>query len=175
MESNYPSTIDYADLKPSMEEFVNFKSYIKKVEGMNICFAKVTPPQEWRKEYKSKVLSDDFELSYVVNQKSARLSGDVWHFEQEKLCVMNLSNFKNLTKNKTLKNKNIREIENEFWKTIDQTKMYSLNNEVSLFNDELKSWNLNKFTNMHSNIHGTTIHDKLSKVSKLYFNLCAIA
>lgn len=45
-------------------------------------------------------------------------------------------------------------IEDMHWRMLCKTeKIYAMNNAISLFGDSVNIWNLDKFTNMESNIH----------------------
>lgn len=56
-------------------------------------------------------------------------------------------------------------VEDDFWNDkIKEEKIYSINNSVSLFGDEVKVWNLDKFTKDDSCIHSKPSH-RFLKVS----------
>lgn len=54
----------------------------------------------------------------------------------------------------------VDEIESMHWKQICAEKMYSIDNDISLFGN-VHIWNLDKFTKTESNIHSTQRHHTL--------------
>lgn len=67
----------------------------------------------------------------------------------------------------------IDDIENMHWSQICTERKYSINNNMSLFGDCVKIWNINKFTKSESNIHATQPHYGLD-VSANEFDLIFI-
>lgn len=64
-------------------------------------------------------------------------------------------------KKRHLDTKSMDEIEDFFWETISKKRAYSLDNELSLFPDDVLVWNLNQFTDAQSNIHTTPYRKKV--------------
>lgn len=67
-----------------------------------------------------------------------------------------------LQKEQTLSSKTLNEIEDLFWKEpLSATRIYSVDNEFSLFGDKLLTWNMNEFSRKDSEIHGEAPHYNL--------------
>lgn len=49
-------------------------------------------------------------------------------------------------------------LEDKFWDSSPSETKYAINNELSLFGDDVQLWNLNQFDRNHSNIHETTYY-----------------
>lgn len=65
---------------------------------------------------------------------------------------------------KAYANKTLEEIEDIFWRSgISKSRKYAIDNEITLFGDDVEMWNLSKLTNEHSNIHTTTYYRNVSK------------
>lgn len=97
-------------------------------------------------------------LTNVVNQKNSKLSLGAYEICHENKNTMAYSDFLDTNKNSDEIFKNsTEEIENKFWATLAEGKedqaLYSIDNELSLFGNASKIWNLNKLTNSDSNIH----------------------
>lgn len=69
--------------------------------------------------------------------------------------------FAEFAKNSTAKDsafsdKPLEDMEDTFWDSgINDLRKYAVNVDLSLFSDNVDIWNLNKFTNVESNIHAT--------------------
>lgn len=59
----------------------------------------------------------------------------------------------------------IEEIENIYWQNITNDRHYAIDNELSLFGEDTITWNLDRFTDVESNIHFKKPHN-LVEVSK---------
>ncbi|XP_055307473.1 probable lysine-specific demethylase 4A [Sitodiplosis mosellana] len=160
MQSRVASLIEAPVFKPSIGEFSNFKSYIKKLEviELKISFAKVSvfiiPPPEW--SAKSKTIDDEYVIKTVLEQKCKKLLKGGYELSNEPMENMTFKDYKikAVEEGHHLKTKSILEIEDTFWNTICKTrKTYSFENEFSLFGDDVVTWNLGRFTNAQSNIH----------------------
>lgn len=74
--------------------------------------------------------------------------------------------FKTLAESKAteINFENIDKAEDVFWNQVTKQRIYAINNPISLFGDETKVWNLDKFTKDESCIHSKPSH-RLLKVS----------
>lgn len=62
-------------------------------------------------------------------------------------------------------------IEDMHWRMLCKTeKIYAMNNAISLFGDSVNIWNLDKFTNMESNIHYAETHHGLNVRILIHLN-----
>lgn len=60
------------------------------------------------------------------------------------------------------KNRSLANIEDQHWLKLCKTnKLYAMNNQISLFGDDVTTWNLDRFTKAESNIHGNQTHHTL--------------
>lgn len=65
-------------------------------------------------------------------------------------------------KERVLLKKTVQEIEDVFWAKIEtEEKSYAMNNEISLFGNDVALWNLDRFTRAESNIHSSAPHQTL--------------
>lgn len=99
----------------------------------------------------------------MEQEANALLSGG-YHVEPGEYRSMKYSDFKSRLDNNGLKDENTSALEDMFWNEENMGNIYSLDNMISLFDDSIQTWNLNKFTNRHSNIHSAAVHQNL-KVS----------
>ncbi|XP_055312027.1 probable lysine-specific demethylase 4A [Sitodiplosis mosellana] len=136
---------------PSLEQFANFGNFIKWLEAQDLSFAKVIPPPEW--EPKSKIIPGEFMLENVYSQRHDKLQHGGYEIINTKLDPMTYSHYVQLaTANECEIN------EDKFWENVaskSSSNLYAIDNDISLFGDDVSLWNLSKLTKTHSNIHGT--------------------
>lgn len=67
------------------------------------------------------------------------------------------------------------EFEDKFWQSKPTVLKYSVNNEASLFGDDVELWNLNKFNSTHSNIHTSKYYREVKIVYSLVIFLACFS
>lgn len=101
----------------------------------------------------------------VVQQKCSKFLKGGYNLTNELTEEVTYKQFKDFCKTfekkRDLDKKSMEEIEDIFWKTISKKRAYSLDNELSLFPDDVLVWNLNQFTQVQSNIHTTPCRKKV--------------
>lgn len=112
----------------------------------------VIPPPEW--QAKSKDVDPEFVLEKVHTQKcSALLLGAKQVFFGDEEVSKSYAQFAEDAFARD-DDATVAEIEDAFWsKGIEEPRKYSIENELSLFGDDVMTWNLNTFTSNQSNIH----------------------
>lgn len=110
----------------------------------------IIPPKQWTPM--SKQVPDDFVLEHVYMQTRSKLPHGGWEIEDTKMESMTYRDYVQSAK----ANESEFFDEDSFWNdTPSRKNMYSINNNLSLFGDNVQLWNLSKLTKTHSNIHGT--------------------
>lgn len=130
------------------------------------CVSQVIPPPEWSPQ--SRNVPDDFICSSVHEQTREQLLLGASQVVNKKKDPMSYVDYANMVK------KNESELietdfENSFWADDKNKILYSIDNNLCLFGENVLLWNLNKLTNVHSNIHGTRI-ENVSFILKLFLN-----
>lgn len=123
------------------------------------------PPPEWSPQ--SRNVPDDFICS-IYEQTREQLCLGASEVVNEKKYPMSYVDYANMVK----KNESElieTELENSFWADDKNKILYSIDNSLSLFGENVLLWNLNNLTNVHSNIHGTRI-ENASFILKLFLN-----
>lgn len=131
---------------------------------------KVIPPPEWSSNSES--IKNNFVLKEVgsLNCESLLLGGkEVFYTEFDQMSYRDFMAY-STEKEKVYIDKSLEELEDIFWKSeIAKPKKYAINNEMSLFGDDVDIWNLSKFTNFQSNIHATHYYRNVRFFSKHSF------
>lgn len=83
----------------------------------------------------------------VVNNKTEEKTHQVFKMDAEAVAEIHID-----------------EAEDGFWSHVTEERVYSINTPMSLFGDETKLWNLDKFTKDESSIHTKPSH-RFLKVS----------
>lgn len=102
-----------------------------------------------------KLLLGGYEMSYEKNQ-------DISYQE-----------FRSRTSSENYDNKSLNEIENSFWETLStEHRLYSIDNQLSLFSGDVEVWNLNQFTKYQSNIQFTqTVYTFARELASFSFHV----
>lgn len=117
-------------------------------------FSQIIPPKEWSAN--SKKVDDEYMCS-VLEQKCKKMPKggfELSNHPKEKMKYKDYILRAEQTMDANLKMMSLDGLEDQFWDSICKTsKMYSYENEFSLFEDQVLTWNLGTFTSAHSNIH----------------------
>lgn len=81
----------------------------------------------------------------------------------EKFEEMTYAKYVAYAKKFILDGKSFEDIEDNFWDMKPTTAKYAINNEISLFGDDVKLWNLSRFTNAESNLHASPYYRSVIK------------
>lgn len=117
-------------------------------------------------------------LETVARQKAKKLLCGGFDLCQKKFSRAQIGEYKKIGADKEVllggpdgDECSTEKIEKLFWNNLGKAEhQYSLDNKYSLFGDDVNIWNLNRFTDAESNIHGKTVHEYLN-VSKLNYVL----
>lgn len=129
---------------------------------------KIIPPPEWSPN--SRNIPNDFELNTVVKQSADELKSGIFDLFTNDVKKMPYGEFIKLVEAETKnyfdgRKLSIEEIENIYWQNITNDRHYAIDNELSLFGEDTITWNLDRFTDVESNIHFKKPHN-LVEVSK---------
>lgn len=122
----------------------------------------VKPPTEWSAQ--SKTVEDDFVLRKIITQKPQKLlygGIDLGIDFQSSVTYKEFRQSAMKRQHLLLRGRqfDVDICEKKDWKTMSKNKVvYSEDNDSSLFGDDVKLWNLIKFTKAQSNIHDIQVH-----------------
>lgn len=105
-------------------------------------------------------------LPIVVMQKAEKLTGGASRLSMDS-TTMAYAEFEHLSKQKEIElfgptGVSIQQIEDLHWaKNCTDQRLYAINNNLSLFGDDVLMWNLDRFTKHESIIHSARTHHVL--------------
>lgn len=121
----------------------------------NCVYSQINPPPEFSPF--TQKLPNDYRLVNVVKQ-SVESIGNGFNLLYAKQKPIRLEKFQTMAKGMEaeIKSESLDALENRFWETLSSNNaiMYGIDNEISLFGDKCKIWNLNKLSPRESSIHG---------------------
>lgn len=121
------------------------------------------PPTEWSPM--SQFVPNDFMCTNIYEQSRGKLllgGSEIINTEKDPMSYGEYANMAKEHEDELFD----REPEKMFWAN-QKSNLYSIDNKLSLFGKDVLLWNLNNFTNVHSNIHGTRA-EKVSFILKPY-------
>lgn len=153
--------------------FINSYIYLAVYDFTTIFFniVQVIPPAEWSS--KSQQISDDYVLSSITIQKPSKLKHGGFDIGFDKLETMTYANYVKECKEMEAKlcggqKLTVEQIEDLHWSKLCKVKKkYAINNDKSLFGEDVSIWNLDKFTSKESTIHSNQTHHRCD-VSKFF-------
>lgn len=136
-------------------------------------FEQVIPPKEWQAH--SKTIDSDYVLSTVVNQSANNLLlGGLYLTTDHSTMPYGEFEAMAIQQGSELCEMSIDEIEEAHWAKICTKRKYAISNNLSLFGDCVKLWNLNSFTTLAKQNPIYTGHDHTTiriMSSKVYSHL----
>lgn len=171
--------LDFAKVSTSFSDFLHSPRchaiIFPHFSNSNQYWFQIIPPQEWSPE--SQEVESDLKLTTVISQKAKKLllGGFDLAFSKKPTSMLyaKYSKLSIARENRhDIGNMSLANIEDMHWKTIcESAKLYALNNQMSLFGENVQIWNLDRFTKSHSSIHGTQPHKKMKVSPKILFQL----
>lgn len=111
-------------------------------------------------------------------QKYSKLSLGCYELSNEQPTERTYEDFQSLAKAQTIKIfgaiefEDVERTEDMFWSQMNiESREYAMDNELSLFGDDVAAWNLDKFTKDESSIHTKPSHRFLKVIFKLCFSM----
>lgn len=158
MQSKVKSDFEIKTYYATWQEMGAFAKFVRRIEEecQDQCAAKIIPPSRFNAY--SKEMNRDMVLSHVMIQRvdSIKIRNDIAYELSGSRQKMTYEQFIKKVKNYDLVGKSDETMEEMAWQKLEAgrlTSCYSVDNDISLFGDECKRMNLNKFTRAESLIH----------------------
>lgn len=111
------------------------------------------PPDNW--EIIRKELPNEFPLTNAITQKVTTVANGISMIERIDQDVINASDFKELAMKSN--NEDSQNVEDQYWSFVRKPKkicpLYSIDNDITLFDDQTTVWNFSKIEKTDSMIH----------------------
>lgn len=163
MQSSVPSDFTIETYHATLHDIKNFKQFIERIEidRYKDGAIKIIPPPQFQP--RSRAIPYNTKFSNVVDQKAGKIiinNGCAYELSYDTNISMLLKEFIAQTVLNEISTTNTAELEDLAWSILEKgtgISLYSMNNDMSLFDDSCQWLNLNKFTNAESLIHNPDV------------------